>query len=286
VRPATAAHHDLSTLPLAMPAPATMRITPDAHPDRATHVVMDSFDGPLALLLTLIEQRQLDILHVPLGNLAAAFLEALTEVTVDQLPHISAFITVASQLILIKSRALLPRPPRLPPGTLDDGIDPEEALRLRLLEYKRYRDAAVRLAARLDMGIALFHREPGTAAAAAQAGARPEPGRPIDPDRLRQAIERALRVVPPPPAPPEVIRRVVTIEERADIIRRALLRAPDVVLQDLLRGSRDRVIIAVTFLAMLEMTKNREVIMEQHEPWGPIHCRRWEATPEPAEPVA
>ena len=283
----TALRHDPSTLPLATPSAASMRITPDAHPDRAMHVVMDSFDGPLALLLSLIEQRQLDILHVPLGDLATAFLEALTEITVDQLPHISAFITVASQLILIKSRALLPRAPKLSPGALDDGIDPEEALRLRLLEYKRFRDAGVRLAARMEAGVSLFHREPALASAAAKAGARPEPGPPIDPDRLRGAIERVLRVVPPSPAPPEVIRRVVTIEERADIIRRALRRAPDVVLQDLLRDSRDRVIIAITFLAMLEMTKTREVIIEQHEPWGPIHCRRWTPTPDPVgEPVA
>src|SRR5688572_24551652 len=101
--------HDLATLPLATPGAASMRITPDAHPERAAHVVMDTFDGPLALLLSLIEQRQLDVLHVPLGELATAFLEALTEITADQLPHISAFIAVASQLILLKSRALLPR---------------------------------------------------------------------------------------------------------------------------------------------------------------------------------
>ena len=84
---------------------------------------MDSFDGPLALLLALIEQRQLDILHVPLGDLATAFLEALTEVTVDHLPHISAFITVASQLILIKSRALLPRAPCIDPACSLPGCD-------------------------------------------------------------------------------------------------------------------------------------------------------------------
>jgi len=285
--PPAIARHDLSTLPLATPGAASMHIMPDAHPDRATHVMMDSFDGPLALLLTLIEQRQLDVLHVPLGELATAFLEALTEVTVDQLPHISAFITVASQLILIKSRALLPRAPKLAARAVDDGIDPEEALRLRLLEYKRYRDVAMVLAARLDAGVSLFHREPAAASAAGQAGARPEPGPAIDPERLRRAIERALLIAPPPPEPPEVIRRVVTIEERADIIRRALRRAPDVVLQDLLRDSRDRVVIAVTFLAMLEMTKTREVIIEQHEPWGPIHCRRWVPTSETVgEPVA
>ncbi|MFN8620562.1 MAG: ScpA family protein [Chloroflexota bacterium] len=279
VRSVLAGRHDLASLPVARPAPASVRISPEVHPDRAAHVVMADFDGPLALLLALIEQRQLDILTVPLGDLATAFLEALTEVSADQLPHISAFITVASQLILIKSRALLPRAPKLGPAGADDGPDPEEALRLRLLEYKRFRDAGAVLAARLDAGMALFHREPATAAAAAQAGARPAPGPPLDPRLLARAIERSLQVVPPPPRPAEVVRRVVTIEERADIIRRALRRAPTVVLQDLLRGSRDRVIIAITFLAMLEMTKTREVVIEQAEPFGPITCRRWEAVP-------
>jgi segregation and condensation protein A len=270
---------DLSGLPSARPGSASVAIAADAHPDRATQVRMEGFDGPLALLLALIEQRQLDILQVPLGDLASAYLEALADLGSDALPHISSFIAVASQLILIKSRALLPRAPRLVAGVGDDGPDPEEALRLRLLEYKRFRDAGAGLAARLGVGVDLFHREPGLAAAAAQAGARLPAGPPLDPALLSRSLERALRVVPPPPPPPEVVRRVVTIEERADIIRRALRRAPEVVLQDLLRGSRDRVIIAVTFLAMLEMTRTREVIIEQQEPWGPIHCRRWEARP-------
>lgn len=280
--PLPAARHDLSTLAVVTPAQASVRIAADAHPDRAAHVEMEGFDGPLALLLSLIEQRQMDVLTVPLGDLATAFLEALTEVTVDQLPHISAFITVASQLILIKSRAILPRAPKLPIGAGEDGLDPEEALRLRLIEYKRFRDAGAVLQTRLESVRGLFHREPGTASASAQAGARPEPGPPLDPRLLARAIERALQVVPPAPPPAEVVRRVVTIEERADIIRRALRRAPEVVLQDLLRDSRDRVIIAITFLAMLEMTKTREVIIEQHEPWGPIHCRRWAPTIDPA----
>ena len=80
-------------------------------PDRAAWVALGGFDGPLALLLGLIEQRKLDILTVPLGDLAASFLDAVSALEETQLPHISAFITVASQLILIKSRAILPRPP-------------------------------------------------------------------------------------------------------------------------------------------------------------------------------
>jgi segregation and condensation protein A len=72
---------------------------------------------------------------------------------------------------------------------------------------------------------------------------------------------------------PEVMARLITISERAAIIRAALRDAPVVVLQDLLRGVRDRVVIAITFLAMLELMKRREIVVEQREPWGPIVAR-------------
>jgi chromatin segregation and condensation protein Rec8/ScpA/Scc1 (kleisin family) len=66
----------------------------------------------------------------------------------------------------------------------------------------------------------------------------------------------------------------VTLTERAMLIRRALAGADVVVLQDLLRGVKDRVVVAVTFLAMLELMKRREIIVQQDEPWGPIMARR------------
>ena len=69
------------------------------------------------------------------------------------------------------------------------------------------------------------------------------------------------------------MERVVTLTERASIIRAALRGAPSVVLQELLAGVRDRVVIAVTFLAMLELMKRREIVVEQAEPWGPIVAR-------------
>jgi chromatin segregation and condensation protein Rec8/ScpA/Scc1 (kleisin family) len=65
----------------------------------------------------------------------------------------------------------------------------------------------------------------------------------------------------------------VTLDERAAIIRAALRDSPVVVLQDLLADLSDRVVVAVTFLAMLELVKGRELIVEQREPFGPIVCR-------------
>src|SRR5207244_3468783 len=72
----------------------------------------------------------------------------------------------------------------------------------------------------------------------------------------------------------EIVPRSITLGQRASIIRLALRGAPSIVLQDLLRGVHDRVVVAVTFLAMLELMKRREVVVEQAEPFGPITARR------------
>jgi segregation and condensation protein A len=258
-----------------MDAGPAVRIGEGRRPEAATHVHVASFDGPLGLLLSLIEQRQLDVLTVPLGSLADAYLEALATLEVDRLGNISAFVAVASQLILIKSRAMLPRPPAVTPGTADgdDAPDPEAELRARLLLYRAHRDAGRALADGAIARVGLFRREAGTARASGLAGARPEVLRPLEPAALAGALSGLVLIVPPPEPPPEVLPRTVTLTERAAIIRAALRDAPEVVLQDLLRGVRDRVVVAVTFLAMLELMKRREIVVEQAEPWGAIVAR-------------
>jgi segregation and condensation protein A len=255
------------------PVPARVRIASQAHPDRAAHIELEDFDGPLGLLLALVEQRQLDILEIRLGDLAGAYLDAIASLDDAQMAHISSFVTVAAQLILIKSRAILPRPPAIPTPT-DEGPDPEAALRERLLLYRRFRDAGGNLRARLELGWQLFHREAPAAAASARAGARPDEGPPLDPAILRAALAAAFRAAPPELPPPVIVPRLVTIEERAAVIRAAIARASVVVLQDLLGATRDRVVIAVTFLALLELVKGREIEVEQDVPFGPIRCRR------------
>jgi segregation and condensation protein A len=249
-----------------------VRIAEADHPDRAAHVRVEGYDGPLALLLGLIEQRELDILEVPLGDLAGAYLEALAALDEEQMSHISSFVTIASQLILIKSRAILPRPPvvAIP---IEEGPDPEAALRERLILYRLYRDAGRDLRGRLESGWEVFRREPTAAEASAKAGSRPDEGPPLAPAVLLQALDRAMRQVPAPPPPAQVMPRLVTLEERARVIRAALSDTPVVVLQDLLEDLTDRVVVAVTFLAMLELVKGRELSVEQAEPFGPIVCR-------------
>jgi segregation and condensation protein A len=258
----------------AVPAPLSIAFGEGRRPDATvTHISSPGFTGPLGLLLALIEARQLDVLTVQLGDLAEAYLDALATLEDDRIGNVSSFVAVASQLILIKSRAILPRREELPPGVLpEDEPDPEAELRARLLLYRAHRDAGARLQDLALVRTGLFRREASAALAAALAGARAPDAPPLDPMDLVGALDGLVRLAPPPELPPEVVPRTITLSERATIIREAIERsgAGSVVLQELLRGVRDRVVVAVTFLAMLELVKRREIAVSQDAPWGPI----------------
>lgn len=265
-----------------------VRIEPGRGRDWATHVAIAEWEGPLGLLLSLIEARRMDVLTVPLGGVAEAYLEALSTIEHDRMSSISSFIAVASQLILIKSRAMLPRAQVGAAVELEDeGVDPEAELRARLLLYRAFRDAGLALQSAALERHGLFRREPAAALAAGLAGAVAAPSTaPLDPALLVRALDSVVEVLPEPERPPEIVPRSITLTQRAAIIRLALRGASTIVLQDLLRGVHDRVVVAVTFLAMLELMKRREVVVEQDEPFGPITARLTTALERAAAGVA
>jgi len=268
------------------PTSPAVRFGSGRRPEASTQVRLEAFDGPLALLLALIEARQLDVTTVPLGALAEAYLDALATLESDRLGNVSAFVAVASQLILIKSRAILPRRVVEAPGALpEDEPDPEAELRARLLIYRAHRDAGRRLQDEALARGGLFRREPSAAVAAALAGARPPNAPPLDSGLLGGALAGLVRLAPPPPPPTQTVARTITLSERAAIIRDAIRGAGSIVLQELLAGVHDRVVVAVTFLAMLELMKRREIVVSQAEPWGPIVARATRADERVGEPL-
>jgi segregation and condensation protein A len=256
-----------------IPGGAPQVLFGDGRNGTGAHIRWEEFEGPLALLLALIEARHVDVLTVPLGGLAEAYLDALASLPGDRLGNVSGFVSVAAQLILIKSQAILPRPPKVSAVALDDEPDPEAELRARLLEYRRFRNAGLALGDRYGHG-RLYRRDAEVAASAGRAGARPPERPPLPAAALPAALRRLARVVPVMPIPSEVILRAVTMAERTAVIRAALRGTDVVVLQDLLGSVHDRVVVAVTFIAMLELCKRREITLEQAEPWGPIIARR------------
>ena len=123
------------------------------------NVSIDGFDGPLEMLLGLVEEKKLDILTVRLGELADAYLTRVR--ALDALPaeEVASFLALASRLVLLKARSLLPA---LAPIEDEDGGETEEELRARLLEYAVVRERAGVLGQRLRSGERGFHREGGS----------------------------------------------------------------------------------------------------------------------------
>ena len=123
------------------------------------NVTIEGFDGPLDMLLELVEEKKLDILTVRLGDLADAYLARVR--ALDALPaeEVATFLALASRLVLLKARSLLPS---LAPLAEEDENETEEELRARLLEYAVVRERAGALGDRLRSGERAFHREGGT----------------------------------------------------------------------------------------------------------------------------
>jgi len=123
------------------------------------HVTVEGFDGPLDLLLELVEEKKLDVLTVRLGDLADAYLVRVRAMAALPADEVSAFLALASRLVLLKARSLLPS--LVPLSELDEG-ETEDELRARLLEYSIVRERAGALGDRLRSGERGFHREGGT----------------------------------------------------------------------------------------------------------------------------
>jgi segregation and condensation protein A len=224
-------------------------------------VALPVFEGPLQLLLHLIESRQLDVLTVPLAEVADAYVEHLARNPVDA-ANLSEFVSIAAQLIYLKSKRMLPAEP---PPPLPDGADEpdEEELRRRILEYRALRDAATALGER-DGVAPVMRREP-------RDSDLPEvPAAPLPVRVLVDALE-ALAAIPEPVAPPpEVMPREITIGQQIAVLRQALSAGGRVLLQTILARCRSRTEATVTFLATLELVRRRQVRAEQHELFGPI----------------
>jgi segregation and condensation protein A len=248
---------------MASPEPAAIAVS-----DLGSDLVGDPFEvrlpvfsGPLALLLHLIESRQLEILTVPLAELADAYLAHLAANPVDA-RQLSEFVAIAAQLILLKSRRLLPGEPVAPSADAIDEPD-EEELRRRLLEYRALRDASRALGAQ-DLVAPLFQREPRESDLPVVVSA------PLRVELLVEALQRLAQIPEPAEEPPEIVAREITIGMQITALRAALARGGRIVLQELLAASGSRTEATVTVLAALELVRRRQVRVEQRKLFGPI----------------
>ena len=232
------------------------------------------YDGPMDLLLDLIRKQNIDIYDIPIGRITAQFLEYTHHLKETDVDAAGEFIYVASLLIHIKSKMLLPRDPLELGGALDE--DPRRELVDRLLEHERFKSAAQMLMQKQQIeeatwsqpGMKAFLRDEGMEDASEE--------REIDADtvdlvRVFQDILTRLRERPIH----EIDEDAVTVAQMIDFVkRRLLLEDRPVSLRRLLSNTRSERALICTFLAMLELVRLQAILLRQSEQMGDILIKK------------
>jgi len=220
------------------------------------------YEGPLDLLLQLIERAELDITRLALAQVTDQYLVHLRMLTEHAAEEVSAFLVIAAKLLQIKSEALLPTPPIRDVGEEDPG----EALALQLIAYKRYRQIADLLGQREAAGWRTYLRlapPPRVEGVVDLTG--------IGLPDLVAAAQSVFSLANGKPSLSSVVAPIrVTIREKISLITRSLREKSRATFRSLLGERHARIDIVVTFLAMLELVKRRLVRVKQDNLFGEI----------------
>ncbi len=228
------------------------------------------YDGPLDLLLSLIRSQDIDIYDIPIAQITAqylAYVERMKEVDVDVAAE---FVYMASLLIHIKSKMLLPRDPAGPP---EDQEDPRTELVNRLLEHERFRNAAQMLFQKQQLEDAVWSN-PALKDFKDAEGTEPELAADvIDLVKTFQVILERAKNRPLL----QVDEEAVTVGQMIDYVRRRLmLEDRPVRLRALLRNVQSRTALICMFLALLELVRLQAVLVRQDKSFGDIVLKRHE----------
>lgn len=226
------------------------------------------YEGPLDLLLDLIERAELDITEVSLALVTdqyLAYISGLEQLNADE---ISAFLVIAAKLLQIKSEALLPRPPAREPGEEDAGRSLVDQLKL----YKRFKEIGGWLYARQEAGLQTFLR--------IAPPPRVEPKLDLSNITLEKLIAAAqsafARENQKEPLGTIIAAPRVTIREKIDLISKTLREVQRSTFRALLNDGASRLEIVVTFLAMLELIKRYRIDARQDDLFSDIEINRME----------
>ena len=238
--------------------PQDLYIPPDA-----LEVFLEAFEGPLDLLLYLIRKQNFNILDIPLADVTRQYLRYVEQIRSRNLELASEYLLMAAMLIEIKSRMLLP--PRKTVGAAEAG-DPRAELVRRLLEYERIKLAAAGLDA-----LPLLGRDFLRAQVTIEQSLQPRfpDVHPVDlRDAWRDILRRAKLV-----AHHHISREQLSVREYMSQVLRALHGRRFVEFQDLFDARRGQPVMVVTFIAMLELARERLLEVTQAEAFAPIYVR-------------
>jgi segregation and condensation protein A len=254
-------------------------------------VHLPAFEGPLDLLLHLIEKRQMEITTISLVAVTDQYLAYLQQWNSDYLPlaNMASFVSIAARLLFIKSQYLLPHTPKeMENSESGSVVAMAEELQRHLVEYKLAKEIARTLRQREEAGLQTYGRSGLLAGIEAQLAWTPPTLTGLEVNSLTRAFQRLLDLQARNEANGAVVpvARVRVSERIAEIISH-LQERPSILLSQVLENEHSRIVIVVTFIAVLELWKWDRINVLQQELLGPIVLERgprWdEASVEEAE---
>jgi segregation and condensation protein A len=233
-------------------------------------VKLPVFEGPLDLLLFLIRKNEIDIYDIPIAKITREYVDYIDMIRSFDLELAGEFLVMAGTLMRIKAAMLLPAPPS--DGDEDDAEDPRKKLVQSLLEYQQFKEVAGELGdveeeARKRFARLIFEKLDDSEEEVELAEGQ------VSIFDLISALKHVLETMSSPPVH-AVKLDTVDIDERMLFIRTALAVSPRLSFLDLIRQAPDKLSIVVTFLALLELAKQRHVLLLQGQPFEDIWVNR------------
>jgi len=233
-------------------------------------VKFEVFEGPLDLLLYLIKKEEVDIYEVNLTRLATQFIEYIETMRLLDLEVAGEFLVMAATLMYIKSRELLPVDQQVQVEGEDEAEDPRWELIRQLVEYKKFKDAAAQLAALEERQEHVFPRVPVKPEFEAEGLSRNEASL-FD---LVNAVNSVLQRFSARPEQRDIFEDKWSVSEKIELLIRMISEQPRVRFASLFAGAATRSEVVVTFLALLELIRLKQVVAIQLETFGDIEiCR-------------
>ena len=236
-------------------------------------VQFEVFEGPLDLLLHLVKKEEVDIYQVNLTKIATEFVAYLEQMRDLDLEVAGEFLVMAATLIYVKSRELLPTDKQVHVADNDaDDEDPRFELIRRMVEYKKFKDAAGRLQQReLDQGNT-YQRLPALLEFESLQSPKTGDASLFD---LISAVSTILKRFSARPDIGEINADPFTVSEKIEEIRQLVLSRSAFRFSELFESARTRTEVVCTFLAMLELIRMKQILCLQHEDFGEIEIRQW-----------
>ena len=229
-------------------------------------VKLKEFEGPLDLLLQLTEEKKLDIVEISLGKVTNQYLAYLKKIENIPLEDLANFLVIASRLILIKSRMLLP--------VLELTEEEEkdiDALKKQLEEYKKFKDLAKKMEEIAKTKNIAYSREKYYGLKSIF-----YPPRNFKLEDLKNTFKKMLEEIAllEEKLPEESLKLKISLEEKIKRIQKELSNRIRTTFQDLTKKNKSKTDIIISFLALLELIKQKLAIVEQKKAFGEINIHK------------